>query len=432
MKVAFLSQPWESIRLPVDGRSSIATLTYHFARRLIASGSEVVMYSKRARDQAEVETDADGIKHIRLSTSSDDRLLAPLKAIERLTGFGNPKRPLFASPAFYGAYAREAARSMLAEGCDIAHVHNFSQYIPIIRSIHPGIRTVLHMHCNWLAELDASTIESRLAETDLVIGCSDHITESNRLRFPDLASRFHTVYNGADVEHFTPGAAPTPDSRRLVYVGRVSPEKGVHVLLDAFQRVLARHPDVELDIVGPPGLLAYEFIAGLSDDPVVATIRDFYGRGPLEKAKVRFFSRGKSYLARLEASISPAARERISFHTFIPHQGLVELYRSAAMIVFPSVCHEAFGMPLVEAMACGTPAVASKSGGAMEIVQPGRTGLLVERNDPRAMAEAIVALLEDPTTRAQMSRESRRVAAERFAWERGVDALQARYDELIA
>lgn len=427
MKVAFLSQPWETIRLPVTGGSSIATITYHFARRLVAAGDRVVMYSKQASDQAARETDDDGIEHIRLSTSREDRLLAPAKAIERLTGFGNPTKPFFASSIFYGAYARAAARSMKDEGCDVVHIHNFSQFAPIIRAILPEIRTVLHMHCNWLTELDRTMIEERLGSVDLVIGCSDHLTEGARRRFPALSDRFHTVYNGADVEHFSPPSEPPGPTKRLVYVGRVSPEKGVHVLVPAFSRVLERHPDATLHIVGQPGLLAYEFIAGLSDDPIVATIRRYYGSGIVDRARVRFVSKGQGYLGDILEGLPGSVRDRIAFDSFIPHDQLPDLLRSAAMIILPSVCHEAFGMPLVEAMACGTPAVSTKSGGAMEIVRDGRTGLLVDRNDSNALADAIVRLLDSPEERRMMGAESRRVVLQEFAWEKGLERLHSLY-----
>jgi len=103
------------------------------------------------------------------------------KKIKAVVFFRNVKRPLFASKLFYLTYVLQVARDLKREKCDIVHLHNFFQFVPIIRAFNPKIKIVLHMHCEWLTQLDRTMIENRLRKVDLIIGCSEYITEKARL-----------------------------------------------------------------------------------------------------------------------------------------------------------------------------------------------------------------------------------------------------------
>ena len=101
------------------------------------------------------------------------------------------------------------------------------------------------------------------------------------------------------------------------------------------------------------------------------------------------------------------------------HYGeLAALIRDADVAVFPSIWQEPFGMTVVEAMATETAVVASRVGGIPEIVEHGVTGLLVEREDPAALSEAVLTLLGDPQRRDRLARAGRQRAVERFSWKR--------------
>ena len=131
------------------------------------------------------------------------------------------------------------------------------------------------MHCEWLSQLHARTIERRLRHADLIVGCSDYITDKVRERFPQHAARCVTIYNGvADARPATP-AARGGKTVELLNVGRVSPEKGLHVLLEALEQVVAVHPEVRLTILGEESPVPSEFAVEISDDPVVRRPRAF-------------------------------------------------------------------------------------------------------------------------------------------------------------
>jgi glycosyltransferase involved in cell wall biosynthesis len=205
---------------------------------------------------------------------------------------------------------------------------------------------------------------------------------------------------------------------RLLYVGRVSPEKGVHVLIEAFERVLAEHPLATLTIAGPHIAAAREFIDPAGAEPKL---------DPLET----FFRHRHSYFPYLQRILSPAAKARVHFVGNVPHEQLVQYYCQADLCIAPSIVHEAFGLPLAESMAAGTPVVATRSGGFGEIVEEGKTGLLVERADAPGMAAAILKLVNDPPLLRAMADASRQRIVERFAWNRVLPQLLREYEVLV-
>lgn len=266
--IAFFHQPINAISLP-DQDSSVEILTYETARSL-ARYCDVIVYAKRSPHQKEFEY-YQGVQYRRISATVDEKFDYILSGVDRRLPRSLARRPLFASSLYYLKYAWQVARDLRLEKCDVVHIQNFSQFAPVIREFNPKIKIVLNMHCEWLTQLDRAMIESRLREIDLVIGCSEYITEKIRRRFPHFAERCQTVFDGVDINYFVSknrrSASEKNGIKQLLFVGRVSPEKGVHVLLDAFQKVMEHYPQAQLNIVGGHGSLPVQFEVALSDDP---------------------------------------------------------------------------------------------------------------------------------------------------------------------
>jgi glycosyltransferase involved in cell wall biosynthesis len=425
MRIAFIHQPINTIS-PADRNGSIEILTYEMARHL-ACCHDVVVYAKKGRHQKEFEFDQ-GVHYQRVSTFFDEwhnYLQYAIDRIEKLFGvssvsqsirrallFRNVKRPLFSSRWYYFSYAYKVARKLRKEKFDVVHIHTFSQFVPIVRAFNPKTKIVLHMHCEWLTQLDYKMIESRLKETDLIIGVSDYITEKIRRRFPQFSKRCQTVYNAADVNIFANEnrqVAPKKNwTKQVLFVGRVSPEKGVHVLLEAFQIVLSKYSQVQLKIAGPQGSLPIEYLITLSNDSK-------------EKNLIKFYS--KNYISYLKNQLSPNEANHVSFLGVIPHRLLPNLYKTADLCVIPSVCNEPGAMPVTEAMAAGVPIIATKSGGIPEMIENGQTGLLVERGDALTMAAAIIRLLFDEKLSESLRKAGREQALKSFSWEKATKRL---------
>ncbi len=105
--------------------------------------------------------------------------------------------------------------------------------------------------------------------------------------------------------------------------------------------------------------------------------------------------------------------QKVIFTDYIPVDKLPVLYNAARMFVFPS-SYEGFGLPLVEAMACGTPTIAFKNSSIPEVV--GEGGILLEKEDPRSLKEAMEAVLSDQNYAKELSQRALKQAA-RFSWD---------------
>jgi glycosyltransferase involved in cell wall biosynthesis len=139
-----------------------------------------------------------------------------------------------------------------------------------------------------------------------------------------------------------------------------------------------------------------------------------------------------------DGSVVPAAidrlgvRDAISFVTGVSDGRIVELYAEAELAVVPSL-YEGFSLPAIEAMACGTPVVATTGGAIPEVVgKDGETGLLVRPGDPAALAGAIERALSDQGLRARLAAAGRERVLERFTWQATAEGTVEAYRLLLA
>jgi glycosyltransferase involved in cell wall biosynthesis len=275
------------------------------------------------------------------------------------------------------------------------------------------------MNCDWLVQLDRRLIHERLRGADAIIGCCEYITDNIRRRFPEYADRCITVYNGADIGEFLPREERTESSAgaRVLYVGRVSPEKGLHVLLDAFERVVAVRPEARLEVVGGEYLPPMGFIVGVSANPEIRALGRFYG---------------SSYLQYLRDRVRAELLGRVSFAGSLAHHEVAERLRKADIFVQPSVWSEPFPLSVVEAMATGLPVVGSRAGGLPEAVADNETGLLVESGDPGALAEALLKLINDQALAWNMGESGCTRARRMFSWDAVAGTLSRCYEALCS
>lgn len=193
--------------------------------------------------------------------------------------------------------------------------------------------------------------------------CHAHLSVSESVRQTVIAAagplpNLHVLPNGVNGEVFQfPAGARNRKPDQILFAGAVRPVKGVDVLLRALRILLDRGRQLKLVIAGEP----------------------FYGRYRKEETRLR----------------SLAGELAISGHVVfagkkLPHE-VAALMRESAMLVLPSRI-ESFGMVLVEALACGTPVVATRCGGPEEIVNPS-VGALAEPGDPASLADAMAEVL---------------------------------------
>jgi len=349
------------------------------------------------------------------------------KALKSFPGYESlPEKPYFLSVFYNLGYILWVAWHLRKQRCDLVHVHQYSQYLPVIRFFNPRLKTVLHMHSEWASQLDRQIIGKRITRADLVIGCSDYISQKIRDVFPASGEKVRTVYNGVHHERFKPAAekpvSDREDGPHLLFVGRVSPEKGIHVLIRAVRKLARHYPSIRLNIVGAIGSAPREFLVDLSDDLQVRGLAEFYPR---------VGQNGLFYYNILKSLCADGLESHVDFTGGVPYGQVVEHYRNADILVNPSLS-ESFGMSLAEAMAAEKPVVATRVGGMVNVVDDERTGILVLPGDENALADAIARLIDSPSLRRRMGKEGRERILRLFSWEQVARNLEEEYRQMLA
>ncbi|MEB3278562.1 MAG: glycosyltransferase [Lyngbya sp.] len=418
LKVGFVCQPFVMTSFP-NPADSIGILTYELVK-ILAHQFNITVY---AAGQQSRQVNIEGVNYQYIPVSQDKSFL---KYFDKLP-FKNPLSPRFNHRFYYLGYALRIAQNLRKQQFDIVHIHNCSQFVPIIRALNPQIKIVLHMHCEWLHQLDYKTTERRMRQVDLVLTPSEYITEAARQRFPEFSERIQTIANGVDLEKFVDSslgylnkksAAKSP-AKQLLYVGRICPEKGSHILLEAFHKVLEKEPETKLTLVGPMGVIPYEYLVALSEDDKIKDLAVFH-QGENWKVCLR----------NAFGKLNQIREDTVTLTGCLAPTKLPPYYQNADLFIFPSVCQEAFGMPVAEAMVAGVPVIVSDGGGLPELVENGKSGLVVERSNSDALAEAILKLLTDETLRKSMGKAGHKRAVEQFSFEKVAGDLQQHYYQL--
>ena len=414
MKLCFVNQPW-TIAAPPMGSDSTGIWSYQIGNRL-ARRYQVTYYgcvSNLNSSNPQHSDSSSQIEYRAISPKIDSILKIPKKIATLLKL--NSKLPYFGSAWFNFGYGWQIARDCAKENYDIIHIHNFSQFVPIIRADNSEAKIVLHLHCEWVNRLDRPIIANRLSKADLVISCSDYVTNKIRTRFPEYASRCATVNNGVDADYFVPGDREgEEDAPQILFVGRISPEKGIHDLIDAFIKITEKYPSARLTIAGPNLVVSREFLFDLQHEPEVQALEPYYAI---------------DYLEHIKSKIPAHLASQVIFTGSLPQARLLPYYQKADLVINPSLS-EAFGMSLVEAMATQTPVIATDIGGMPEIVDDGLTGLIVDPGNPQALASAMVEIIDNPHKARAMGKAGRIKVLQRYCWSKIAESLVNRYADI--
>ena len=413
--IAFVHQPQNIVVPPVNQADGVALWTDRMARGLRKDHS-IVCYSRRGPGQPESSV-FHGIEYRRIGWGYD-RYLRAGRALDEL-GLLPPQRSFFASALYFRHYGQQVATDLQSVGAEIIHVQNFSQFVPWIRRRNPRAKVVLHMHADWLAELNRRWLQPRLEAADAIVCCSGYYANGIRGAWPQFGSRVHVVYNGAAPEELTEigeRSLRLEEARRILFVGRVVPDKGLHILIEAFNGLVEELPHLELAIVGPIPMIARASLAiHTSTEPMVRELAKFGG------------ARFDRYL---RSRLTPAAAKRVTITGEVPRRELLHHYRDSDLLVLPSILPEGFGIPIVEAACCGIPTVATRRGGMPEVIVNGETGCLVEAGDAAGLRAAMANLLKDDARRRKMGQAARARTLELFTWSKIAKQLRDVYEGL--
>jgi glycosyltransferase involved in cell wall biosynthesis len=412
-RIAIVGQPWESV--VTRTASSIVILAYGLAEHLPPDW-RITLYGRRLRGQHRHQTDGDSIEVKRFSVIHKPHILLEI-LLGILACYIKRRISYHVSYFYHTFYALRVALDIRASKHDVVMVNNFVQFASIIKLFNPSARVCLSMHCEWLSDQASAGTYRKLRGLDLIIGCSEYITELIRKCYPAIAAKCHTVYNGVDTDRFCPspaGPAISDGTERLLYVGRLVPEKGIHVLIRALKILAEARPELRLDLVGTTNRGRYLYFSPNLEDPAIADlVAEFYGDRLFEMVRRQLTQGSHTYLDDFLRLAD--GDERIVFHDGVSHKDTIDFYRRADVLVFPSVWQEPAGLPTIEAQACGKPVVSTFSGGIPEYVENGRTGILVARGDAHQLALAIAEILDNRDRACAMGEAGRRRAIEQFS-----------------
>jgi glycosyltransferase involved in cell wall biosynthesis len=390
MRVAFVSREYP----PETSKGGIGSQTHAKAHGLARLGHEVHVISQSPNGTRREYFDTD-------------------VSITRIAG--SQGMPLYTVAAEWVSYsaqiAVEVARLHARRRLDLVdfpewggegyvHVLNRSEWnrIPTTIQIHGSAKMFAHT-IGWPEPAsDLYRVATEMERTCLRL--ADGVYSSSTYsadwctRHYGLESRIiPTLHTGVDTNLFQPSNRPKETRPTIIFVGRITRNKGVEALVDAVGHLRREFPDLQLRLLGR------------GDDAILADLRDRAMRAGLH--------------------------DLLDFPGFVDRTELPLHLSRAHVYAGPSQCEGGPGMSYLEAMACGLPVVASMGSGASEVVDNGTTGLLVPPGDAGALAVALRTILANSALRESMGANARTYARDRADTAICLQKLEAYYASIL-
>lgn len=396
----------------LGGRDSGGMNVYvrELARDLASRGIEVDVFTRwREPDDPRIQDLAPGARVIHIE-SGPIGYLAKMDVYERLDEF-----------------TAELERHVAAEGrrYDLIHAHYWLSStvaarlsarwgVPVVQMFHTlGLvkREVMDEDVDGESDIRVSLERAAVRDSAAVVAASEIEADELRTLYDADDRSLWIIPCGVDPAVFRPmrqadarEATRRDQCERLIlFVGRIEQIKGIDVLLKALALLFRRRPDMRADTC----LLV---IGGALDA----------ASGEAETEKIE-------HLRRLVRD--NAMEANVDFVGSRDQPQLAQYYAAADLCAVPSLT-ESFGLVALEAMACGTPVVATRVGGMQTVVEDGESGLLVPAGDHAALAEAIARVLTDHRLRVHLAHGARS-RAERFTWQAVGDRIVEMYDTVL-
>jgi glycosyltransferase involved in cell wall biosynthesis len=300
----------------------------------------------------------------------------------------------------YALNAPAVRSAFRASGADFLHVHYVGGYglAALLSGVRPVMMSVWGADVYDLPDRSAAhrwLVRAILRRAELISSTSEVM--ARRTRALGIPQEIRVVPFGVDTDLFAPAEQKTSGPVVVGTVKTLHPKYGIDTLIEAFALLLQRRPEfceqgLKLRIVGG-GEYAEDY-------------------------------------RRLARDVGIA--NRVEFSGFVPHSEVPEALRSLDVYVAASrLDSESFGVAVIEASACGLPVIVSDAGGLPEVVEAGVTGLIIPREDPPALADAIGQLIDDPARRDMMGRAGRQHVQAHYEWNSCVDQMLKCYEAMV-
>jgi glycosyltransferase involved in cell wall biosynthesis len=361
--------------------SGIATVVYQLARESARRGMRTSLVSFASPgDRSRFEVEGISVQRVR-----------PRAMLDR--------------PRIDLSYAGPVAWLGMRNAVDIVHVHSN----PYLLQGQRARKRILHYHAADFVSIAPYRRAARRANH--LLFCSRFLMDRFTSVVGDVGRPMSVVPNGVSCERFDGNEdrgrrlrdrwGVRSDECLVLFAGNIGHDKGPHVLVEAITRAQSMvESPLRLVLVGSSTIWKS---AGTKSDM-------------------------SSYERKLREEADPAL---VCFAGALAQSDMPAAYAACDLFVLPSLCPEAFGLVLLEAMASGKAVIGSRVGGIPELVREGETGFVVEPNDPRALSAAIAAVASAPALGRGLGQSGRR-RAQRYALENVVAAVLGIYDRTTA
>ncbi|MBA7538795.1 D-inositol-3-phosphate glycosyltransferase [subsurface metagenome] len=281
---------------------------------------------------------------------------------------------------------------------DVVHLPNqhFARYAlflknPFVVTVHDLVRLCFGFAKETITEKILLKLDIRGIKRASHIIATSQNTGNDLIKYLKIPNgRISVVYNGVDHSIFKPYDTKVLDKPYILYVGSERPRKNLGRLCEAFAKLKGEFPELKLVKVGPSGR----------------------------------YKRFRTKTMRMLDSLG--ITQDVIFVDYASDLDLARYYSSAALLAYPSL-YEGFGLPPLEAMACGCPVVTSNTSSLPEVV--GEAGIMVNPYDTESQFQAIRQVLTDNTLRDEMIRKGLE-QSKRFSWEETASQTQEVYEKV--
>jgi len=294
-----------------------------------------------------------------------------------------------------------SVKDRLDSSYDLIHVFNRPRFLLSFAEHLPDSKFSLSLHNEMLDTKKISDGAAALCveKAEFINTVSQYIANTVKQRLPNAAQKLHVVYSGVDTQKYAPpwtreGMQIKLDMKKkfgledckvVLFVGRLSVKKGVHVLLKAMKKVMDSHKKVALVIVGSK----------------------WYGRNESDE-----------YTASLH-ELSKTLTGPILFTGFVPPSKIPGYFCMGDVFICTSQWNEPLARVHYEAMAAGLPIITTDRGGNREVVDGYGNGIVIgDYRNPDVIAGHISYLLDNPDKALEMGMKGRKLAEEKYNWKR--------------
>lgn len=345
------------------------------------------------------------------ATALDGAPIHYVDSIDPLTDF-TPENQFELNESGKSLHYQEFCQRTIAERRPaIVHVHNEAYLLPPLRGSFPDVKLLLHVNDEVVTRMKPDGLGRLSRSCDLLLACSQHISHQVTGAFDAASAKAPPIdvfYNFVDSREYDPEKVDEAEVKELrerfslgddpviVFVGRMIEEKGPHLLLKAFRRLLASQPRARLLFVGAP-----------------------------------WYSRANStpFAARVQAEA--ASLDRVHFAGYVSHEKMPAFYALASVVCAPSIWDDPSPFVAYEAQSMAKPVLATTRGGLPEIVEDRVTGRCIDVFNTILFAGVLEHWLAEPNTARRIGQAGRRRVLERFDIKNaGADMLR-RYQALV-